>query len=60
MPEATFIRDFDYSVPSKGGRVTIAYRAGWSGNIPKAHILAAKRAGAIAEGQPNGDTSRKA
>ena len=46
MARATFLRDFDYRVPSKP--VTVAYKSGWSGTVPQAHINAAIAAGAVA------------
>ena len=45
MAKATFTCDFDYRVPGKP--VTVAYKAGWSGTLPQAHINAAIAAGAV-------------
>lgn len=53
MPIATFTNAYDYAVP---GRPTIvAYPAGYSGNIPQAHIDAATVAGAIVKEAANDD-----
>jgi hypothetical protein len=46
----TFTRDFDWSPPEKGGRLTIAYKAGWSGLVRKACAIAAVKAGAAIKG----------
>lgn len=50
MPWIRFTRDFDYSPPEKGGRVTIAYRAGTVANVTRACADAAMARGA---GQPS-------
>ncbi len=42
-----FTKDFDYAVPGKGGRVTIAYKAGTVKNVTRACAdlaIAAERA----------------
>lgn len=44
MPNATFIKDFDYRTPRKA---VVAYKAGWSGNVPKSHHEAAQEAGVL-------------
>lgn len=49
----TFTRDFDWSPPEKGGRLTIAYPAGWSGIVRKACAAAALEAGAAIKGDDN-------
>ncbi|MEH6721296.1 MAG: hypothetical protein V7704_20655 [Aurantimonas endophytica] len=51
MAKATFLRDFDYHVPGKP--VTVAYKAGWRGTVPRAHIDAAIAVGALPT--PKGD-----
>jgi len=55
MPRATFVKDFDYRTSRNA---IVAYKAGWAGNVPKAHIEAAEAAGAL-EKEPkpasNGD-----
>lgn len=50
MPKATFIRDFDYRTTRKA---IVAYKAGWSGNVPQSHHAAAEAAGVL-EAEPNG------
>lgn len=48
MPKVTFIKDFDYRVkPGSAAGSVVAYKKGWSGSIPQAHIDAAAEAGAI-------------
>ena len=44
MPKATFIRDFDYRTTRKS---IVAYKAGWSGTVPKSHHEAAETAGVL-------------
>jgi hypothetical protein len=44
MPRVTFVRDFDMHI---NGRTHVAYKAGWSGSIPTAHVAAASAAGAL-------------
>jgi len=44
--KVTFTRDFDWSPPEMRGRMTIAYKAGFSGIVRKACAEAAMKAGA--------------
>lgn len=57
MPEATFIKSYDYHVP--GRPIIKAYPAGYSGSIPQAHVDAAREAGVLAE-EPKNDNGRPA
>lgn len=45
MAKAAFTRDFDYRVPNRNS--IVAYKKGWSGSLPKAHLAAAIEAGAV-------------
>ncbi len=57
-----FTKDFDYAVPGKGGRVTIAYKAGTVKNVTRAcadQAIAADRA-ELRDKDRNDEDSRSA
>ena len=51
MPRATFTKDFDYRTSRNA---IVAYKAGWTGNVPKAHLEAAETAGVLSK-EPKAD-----
>ena len=52
-----FDRDFDFSPTAKGGRVTVAYKAGMVQNVTRECAEAAEKAGAGSRTQPVKETA---
>lgn len=52
MPRVRFLADFDFSPAARGGRVTIAYRAGVVANVTRECLALARALGRIEDVVP--------
>jgi hypothetical protein len=60
MPSVRFLRDFDYDVPGKGGRVTRAYKAGTVDTVTAAVAEKLIASGAAESAEPEKERKARA